>query len=435
MAKHLAYLDGAITSTISTSGRLIVTMPPRHGKSQLCSQYLPAWYLGVFPDREVMLGSYESDFAASWGRKARTVLEEHGPSYFGVKVWQKSSAANRWQLDEQEGGMQTAGVGGPFTGKGADLLIIDDPVKGHKEARSETYRNATWDWYKENAYTRLSPNGAIIVIQTRWHEDDLTGRLLERAQHGGDQWTVVNLPALAEENDPLGRKVGEPLWPERYNLNRLLQIKNVDETSYSWSALYQQRPQPPEGGMFKREWFQFVDVLPNDPIESAVRYWDLAATKDGGDYSAATVVAKIGPLFYIDKVVRGQWSSGERQEKMDRIAELDKCSFGDGFVTWLPQDPGAAGKQVAELEARRLSAQGFPAKYELVSGDKVSRATPFAAACEHGLVRLVRGAWNKTFIDEHCAFDKGRHDDMVDATSSAYNKVAKPRSRFEMAVY
>jgi predicted phage terminase large subunit-like protein len=432
MAPHLACLDRELTEAVDSCGRLIVTMPPRHGKSMLCSEVLPAWFLGWNPDARVMLGSYEANFAASWGRKARRILEEWG-WLFGVSVSKDSSAAERWDIAGREGGMQTAGIGGAFTGKGADLMIVDDPVKGYEQAHSETWRNKTWDWFLADAYTRLSPTGVVIVIQTRWHEDDLTGRLIEDAKNGGEQYKIVNLPAIAEENDGLGRLPGEALWPARYPLEKLATIRRT-LGSYRWNSLYQQHPQPMEGGMFKREWFQIANGIPLGSGK-AVRYWDLAATQNDGDYSASGVVTEIDGIFYIDKVVRGQWSSLERQKITDAVASMDRDLFGHDLVTWLPQDPAAAGKQVAELESRRLASQGFAVKYELVSGKKEVRAMPFAAACEAGIVRLVKGKWNHDFIEEFCAFPTGSHDDMVDAICSAFNKVAKPRQRFEIGVY
>ena len=177
----------------------MVTLPPRHGKSQLISQYFPAWYLGTFPDRRTILTSYEAGFAAGWGRRARDVLEEFGPEVFEVSVREDSSAADRWDINGHVGGMITAGVGGAITGRGADLLIIDDPVKNSEDAASKTMRDKAWEWYQSTAYTRLEPGGAIILVMTRWNEDDLAGRILKESQTGGEKWEVMNLPAIAEE--------------------------------------------------------------------------------------------------------------------------------------------------------------------------------------------------------------------------------------------
>ena len=165
-------------------------------------------------------------------------------------------AANRWDLVGHAGGMVTAGVGGTITGRGADLLVIDDPHKSAEEAGSATYRERVWDWYRAVARTRLEPGAGVVVVQTRWHEDDLAGRLLADAESEGDRWQVLSLPAIAEDNDPLGRSVGDPLWPERFPLDELVALKK-SIGSHWWSALYQQRPQPLGGGIFRRDWFRY----------------------------------------------------------------------------------------------------------------------------------------------------------------------------------
>ena len=174
LARHLEVLNGHLVElSTGASGRLVVCMPPRHGKSELCSVYLPAWYLGTHPERRVILVGHEADFAASWGRRVRDVLEEHGGGLFGVGLRADSAAAHRWDITGYSGGMVTAGVGGTITGRGADLLIIDDPHKSAEEAGSVTYRERVWDWYRAVARTRLEPGAGVVVVQTRWHEDDL----------------------------------------------------------------------------------------------------------------------------------------------------------------------------------------------------------------------------------------------------------------------
>src|SRR5262249_39293348 len=158
---------------------LVIEAPPRHGKSELISKYLPAWFLGTFPQKRVMLAAYGASFARSWGRKARELLEEHGTQLFGVRVRDDLRSSSEWGLWGSEGGMVSSGVGGPMTGRGADLLIVDDPVKSSDQSRSETIREAQWDWWQSTASTRIEPGGCTIVIATRWHEDDLSGRLIK----------------------------------------------------------------------------------------------------------------------------------------------------------------------------------------------------------------------------------------------------------------
>jgi len=415
---------------------LIMAMPPRHGKSEYCSRYLPAWFAGKFPDKRVMLGSYEADFAAQWGRRARNTLEEFGLHLFGVSVAGDSSAANRWGIAGREGGMQTAGVGGPFTGKGADLLIVDDPIKGFEEAASETWRDKTWEWWLQNAYTRLEPGGTAIIIATRWHEDDLTGRILEEMKNGGEKWKLVRLPAIAEEEDAIGRRKGEALWDARYPLADLERIK-LTLGPHRFEALYQQNPSPPEGGMFKREWFEIVDADACPVMfDSLVRAWDFAGTEGDGDWTAGVLIGQKGlDVFAID-VVRGQWGSGTRDERVFATACQDEELYGEKVQIWFPQDPGQAGKGQAEGLVMKL--RGYRVKYEPVSGDKETRADPMASTAWAGWkqgrrIKVVRAAWNRAFLDELCTFPNGKHDDQVDAAALAFVKLVKGKKRVLVA--
>jgi predicted phage terminase large subunit-like protein len=401
--------------------RLLVCMPPRHGKSELISKYFPALYLGTFPDQRVILTSYEADFARTWGGKVRDVLSRHGPEYFGFGLSGNSTAADRWDIDGHAGGMVTAGVGGPITGKGADLFILDDPVKNAEEANSETIRDKQWDWFGSTAYTRLEPGAAVIVFHTRWHEADIAGRLISRSLSGdGEHWDVVTLPAVAEEGDALGRSPGEALWPDRYDVAALAAIrKAVGE--YWWSALYQQRPVPLGGLIFKPTWFSTVDARPAHA--QWVRYWDKAGTQDGGAYTAGVLMGRAPDgVFYVADVVRGQWSAGEREMRIRATAERD----GKQVAVWVEQEPGSGGKESAQNTVINLA--GWDVHAEPVTGDKVTRARPFAAQAEVGNCRVVRDTperpWVTTFLDELALFDKGRYKDQVDAASGAFNKLA-----------
>lgn len=246
-----------------TLDRGMITMPPRHGKSRRASRWGPLWYLLKFPDREVILASYSAELAADHGRWVRDTITE-SPE-LGIRLSESSQAANRFGLAGQEidgakiegGGMFTAGVGGTMTGRGAHLLIIDDPFKNAQDADSPTIRFRVWEWWTSTVLTRLAPGGAVIVIQTRWHENDLAGRLLATER---DQWRVIDMPAIAyldpdepDKVDALGRQPGEALWPTRYSVEALLKIKGrVGERV--WNALYQQRPRPLEGGVFQWAW-------------------------------------------------------------------------------------------------------------------------------------------------------------------------------------
>lgn len=406
--------------------RLIVSKPPRHGKSELVSRAFPAWFVGTFPWKRVILASYEADFAARWGRKARDLLEQHGP-IFGVSVRQDSRAAHEWDVAGDAGGMSTAGVGGPITGKGADVLIVDDPVKNAEEAASPTYREKAWDWWTSTAYTRLEPGAAAIVVMTRWHEDDLVGRLLAEQAAGGERWDVVELPAIAGENDALGRAPGEALWPERYPLERLLEIQRA-VGPYVWSALYQQRPSPPGGLLFKREWFRHYTVereatyrlgdytcqLANMTRFATV---DLAASvRTSADYTAIASwgLCPSGELVLLD-LLRARLEGPDivpaiaRAVKLWRLSEVavEKVAFQLSLI----QTARRAGVPVRELERDK---------------DKWARALPASTWYQGGRIwHPAHGAPRAELEEELIQFPNGAHDDQVDTVSDAVERAAE----------
>lgn len=237
--------------------RLMIFSPPRHGKSELGTIHFPAWYMMRNPDRRVILTSYAANLADTFSRRIRAIFRDHAYNLFGVSIASDSAKVDEWDIEGHHGKLIAAGVGGPITGQGASLLIIDDPLKNAEEANSPTMRQKIWDWFVSTAYTRLEPDGAIVLTLTRWHEDDLAGRLMKQmGEEDGEHWEILNLPALAEAKDPLGREVGEALWPSRFNVQTLLRIKRA-VGSYVWSALYQQRPQDLHGGGFKAFWFKW----------------------------------------------------------------------------------------------------------------------------------------------------------------------------------
>lgn len=246
----------------------MVFMPPRHGKSEMISHWFPVWWLGTFPDQRVIMASYGAEFAAQWGRKARNTYEEWAPELWGLSVDEASHAADRWDIKGRAGGMTTTGIGGPITGRGADLLIIDDPVKDSEEAWSSTIQARNAAWWDGTAYTRLEPGGVVVVLMTRWHENDLAGYIL---RNSGEPWEVLRLPALADGEDELGRRRGEALWPERFSREALDTIRrelSKDDIGYYWEAEYQQRPAIPEGLLFfSRAAIEAGLARCKDPIE------------------------------------------------------------------------------------------------------------------------------------------------------------------------
>jgi len=392
--------------------RILIMMPPRHGKSSLLSQYCPGWYLGTHPDHHEILSSYESEFAASWGRKARDALASCGTEVFGVNVREETAAAHRWEIMKHAGGMITAGIGGAITGRGADWLGIDDPIKNPEEAHSAAYRRRTWEWYQGAAYPRLEPEGVVSLILTRWHEDDLAGRLLVQMDQGGEGWEVIRLPAIAEEDEDWGcwgRKKGEALWPERYPVERLLEIqKAVGE--YDWSALYQQRPAPLEGGIFKREWWQYYEETPTR-LDSVTQSWDMSFTdKATSSYVVGMVLGRVGPNVYVLDLVRRRMDFPETLEAVRHMSR----KWPQGIVKLV--ESAANGEAVlATLQNEIGGLLPITAKQ-----NKEARAYAASKYVEGGSVRLPKWApWLETFLEEATSFPNAANDDQVDALTQA----------------
>lgn len=429
LASHLELLDQRLYDLAAGRiKRLMVFMPPRHGKSELCSKYYPAWYVGRYKGR-VILTSYEASFAASWGRLARNVLTEWGPSVFGVKVSQGSSAADHWELDGAEGQrgvMYTAGVGGAITGKGASLLIVDDPVKNMEEAQSLTMRDKAWQWYTSTAYTRLEPDGRVLIIQTRWHEDDLSGRILAHAKSEGDTepWHVLSLPAIAETDEshaiagdvPFTRSEGEALWPERFSPQRLAAIR-TDVGGSVWSALYQQHPTPDGGLIWRREWFKRYSPLGGMPqFVRVVQAIDTAfKTGVANDYSVIATWGCTENAFYLIDLWR------ERVEYPDlKRAIADQAAKHKPAAIYV--EDAASGQSIIQELNRETR---LPILALRPMGSKEARAAAVTPLAEAGKVYVPDGApWLSDFIDEHVAFPRGAHDDMCDTTSMALENVA-----------
>jgi hypothetical protein len=258
-ARHLDLIDKAFVRIANGERmRVLLNMPPRHGKSARAARWAPLWYLARHPDHRIMIASYAAKLAEGHGRWIRDSIKEFGPE-IGIELRYGSMAANRFDLAGTPGGLVTAGVGGSLTGMGANVAIVDDPLKDAKEADSPVKLANLWDWWQQVINTRMEPNGSIVVIQTRWSQNDLAGRIL---QNGADGWTVLNLPAIAmTEGDPLGRAVGEPLWPERFRRKHLHRFKK-DVGERGWWALYQQEPRPLEGGVWKWPWITENRITP-----------------------------------------------------------------------------------------------------------------------------------------------------------------------------
>ena len=417
--------------------RVMIFMPPRHGKSEETSRLFTAYFLKRYPHWWVGINSYSAELAFTLSRAARENFKAAGG-----RTKSDADAVKHWETTEG-GGLWAAGVGGPITGKGFHLGIIDDPIKNAKEAASEVIREAHKEWFSSTFYTREEPwgdddpNGAVIVIQTRWHEDDLSGWLLSQEWEGDEdekeRWHIVCLEAIKEETpqafpesctvEPDWRETGEALCTERRPIEKLRKLaKRIGE--YFFGALFQQRPTPKDGSFFKVSELEIVDAAPANLVR--VRAWDQASTEGAGDYSAGVLVGyeRGKPLeervYYVLDVARGQWGTDTRNKQIKQTAQLD----GRTVKIRGAQDPGNAGKDTAIAFVRMLA--GYPVKTERVSGDKSVRADPFSAQVNAGNVKLVKGAWNKEFIEELRQFPNGSNDDQVDAAADAFTELATP---------
>ncbi len=377
--------------------RLMIFMPPRHGKSELASRRFPAWYMGRNPDKQIIAASYNSDLASDFGREVRNIIRTNEFSrLFNVKLAEDSRAAGRWNTDAG-GAYVAAGVGTAVTGRGAHILLIDDPVKDREEAESELRRETIWNWYTSTAYTRLMPGGAVILIQTRWHEDDLGGRLLEAEQNGGDKWVKVNLPAI---------KDGQALWPERYNVDALKRIKAAIGPR-DFEALYQQNPTPDDGTFFLRDWFKRHDDAPAKGHIYITS--DYAVTEDGGDWTAHLVWNYHEDTLTLIDGWTGQTSADVWIEELLRLFKQHRplCYFGEA---------GVIVKAVKPMLTRRMNELRVFARTEWIPSisDKPTRARAFQARAAMGKVSLPKTDLGEKVLNQLLSFPAGKHDDLVD---------------------
>ena len=403
---------------------LLVSMPPRHGKSEFLSKAVPAWFIGTFPHWRVILASYEADFASKFGGAARDMLADTAHLFGTGPVGGRLAAAASW-VTPQKGGMDTAGVGGAITGKGANLAIADDLIKNALEAQSATMRNRVIEWLKTTFLTRLEPQGAVIIVMTRWHEDDVIGYIEKEYKH--EHWDMVRIPALAEKGDILGRKEGAALWPDRYNEAELERTK-VRMGPYWWASMYQQRPAPAAGSIFQMDWFKYVDAVPEaEQIFALWWSWDCAVkTGEENDYSVGALWAITNMGYVLLDIVRGRWEYPELKKIVVECA-LNTNVNGHGTSALLVEDKSSGQQIIQELKAGIISgneAQGktvthipvIPFDKKLVSKDKVLRARLASPAVAAGKVYLIRGAaWVMPFLSEVVAFRADAdHDDQVD---------------------
>lgn len=377
--------------------RVIVMMPPRHGKSQLFTVRYPAYLLEQCPEKRIITGSYNQTLADKFSRQTRKIVMSR------MNIDRERRAVSDWRTNIGEGGLRAVGVGGGITGQGGDLIILDDPIKSREEADSQIYRDRTWDWYTDDIYSRLEPNGSIVLIMTRWHTDDLAGRILQ--SDDAINWTVINFPALAENNDLLGRVSGEALCPDRFNTEQLLEIKAVMGASFQ--ALYQQRPTAIEGAIFKREYWQYYKECPEFNLR--VLSIDTAfKTKKENDFSVINFYGKTNTASYMVNRWKG------KVEYPDLKRAVIECATNFQPHEILIEDKASGQSLIQEL--RRGT--NLPIKAIQVDSDKIARANASVGFIEAGKLLLPMSApWLLDYLDTMAAFPNFTHDDDVDATT------------------
>lgn len=408
------YLDRLIAGEIK---RLMVFMPPRHGKSELVSRRLPAYILGRNPMAQIIACSYSADLASRMNRDVQRIIDSDPyrmlfpkTRLFGSNVRTTARGSYLRNSDIFEvvghgGCYRSAGVGGGITGMGFNFGIIDDPIKNREEAESRTYRENLWDWYTSTFYTRQEKGSVILVTLTRWHGDDLAGRLISLAQEeSADPWTIIKFPAIKENDDKDDpRAIGEPLWPAKYDLNALGDTRSVIGPR-DWAALYQQDPQPEGGSVFQVAWFKREDAPDHGQVQ-VVQAWD-TAFKAGqeNDYSVCVTLGQFANQVHVLNVWRGRVGFPELLSQMKRQAEM-----------WSPnvivvEDKGSGTSALQELRSTNLPVVAVQAER-----DKVQRANLITGMCEAGRVSVPATWWGDDLIDELIRFPAGAHDDQVDA--------------------
>jgi predicted phage terminase large subunit-like protein len=398
--------------------KLVIQAPPQHGKSVQIIDFI-SWIAGKNPDFRTIYTSFSERLGIRANlRLQRLYSSEVYAEIFPETLINKSNVVtvsgqflrNREIIEyvDRQGFFRNTTVRGSITGESLDLGVIDDPIRGRQDANSEAIRDSAWDWFTDDFFTRFSEEAGLLAILTRWHIDDPIGRLIDRYP----EVKVLSYPAIAEEDEP-HRKKGEALFPEHKSIEFLREREKIMDSG-NWLALYQQRPTAAEGELFKPDQIQVIDALPYGHIQW-VRGWDLASTTDG-DFTAG---GKLGRLpdgrFVIGDMVRLRVGPDERDAAMVNTASQD----GVSTKISIPQDPGQAGKTQVLYLTRELV--GYPVDTSPESGDKVTRAEPFASQVNVGNVVMLRGSWNNALIDEMRMFPNGSFDDQIDSLSRAFS--------------
>jgi predicted phage terminase large subunit-like protein len=438
-SKHLVYICNTVQDFLNNKLNkqiLVVQMPPQHGKSQSITETLPSWFLGNNPHKRVIEASYGDDLAQHFGRRNKDKIVRFGKELFGIEISKNTSAATEFELSNNVGGMISKGIMSGITGKPADLIIVDDPIKNRQEADSETYRNRMWEEWLNSINTRRSATCKVILIQTRWHEDDLAGRVIKEEKDTG---LVINLPCEAEENDILGREIGDALFPEIGKDKIWLQDFKKSYTSTdgrrAWDALFQGRPTAQEGNMIKRHWFRYwkpkdVDLPPirvkhgdsyieinainkPDVLDRQLQSWDLSF-KDNADsdpIGGQVWGNKGAAIFLLDRVNKIAGFTSTLQE-----IELLTQKHPDAVVKLI--EDKANGPAVIDVLHYKIGGI-VPIKPE---GSKQARLSAVSPWIESGNVYIPHPdlyPWVNDFIDQLCKFPNALHDEDVDCCSQA----------------
>lgn len=412
----LRYLSIVLSERLAEgNARLLITAPPQHGKSKFFSEWVPTWYLNLNPEKRIILTSYAQQYAEKWGAAVRENLTFNDRSYVELR---HDTASKKRFVTTEGGGMITAGIGGPVTGEGADLFIVDDPFKNYEEAMSKRIRERNMEWFRSVATTRMQPGGSVVIMHTRWHEADLIGELANE-----ERWELINLPAIAEDNDVLGRALGEALCPERYNVADL-KIKREDVKEMIWSALYQGSPVAMGGMIVHGSWIKRHNLKPKDMDELAV-FADLTYEKgEENDYTVIELWGRKGVGIYLLEQIRSQMGF------QDQIINL-----GHMFQA----HPRAFHKEIEKKSNGAAVIEMVQAKYPGVVAnnphtEKSARLASVAPLYHAGNVYypdwdLPENKWVKTNVDEITKMGPGgtraKHDDTVDSGTMAVSHFGK----------
>lgn len=407
---HLLIIDRLEKLARGEILKLALFLPPGSAKSTYASILFPPWFFANNPHAAMIAASHTTELAEKWGRRVRNLIAEHC-FMLGISPSMDSQAAGRWALD-QGGEYYAAGVRTGIAGFRADLGNIDDPIRTRADADSQQVRDGIWDWYKSDLSPRLKPNARLLLTQTRWHENDLAGRVLEEMARGGDKWEVVSLPAQAEDNDLLGRQPGEWLWDDEYGYGDFLRHEKATQIPRNWSALYQQRPTPDSGDYFKAEWLKPYDKAPVRETLTTYGASDYAVTSDGGDYTVHVVVG-VDPEdnVYLLDLWREQASS---DRWVDALCDLVLEWKPMGWAEEQGQIKSGVGPFLTKRQNERkawVAREQFPTR-----GDKSVRAQSIRGRMAlNGLYVPTRAPWYAAFRAELLSFPAGKNDDQVDS--------------------